>query len=213
MRNHASIFAIVVAAAILVPTGAATAQTAPAPDEIVFVPPALGAPGNRVGAGTRGGVANTPGIALLAPPGGGMTASDQPTLYWWLEVPFAGELSVSLGAANAARQLISTREAVDLPAGQHAFALADYGLRLSAGTIYRWTVTLDPAGGGAKISGSSFVQLSESAIPSTTTADPAEANRQAAAGNWYDAFAAVADDPDTSVLRDALLHQVGIEID
>jgi hypothetical protein len=55
--------------------------------------------------------------------------------------------------------------------------------------------------------------LTESAIPSTTTADPAEANRQAAAGNWYDAFAAVADDPNTSVLRDALLHQVGIEID
>lgn len=192
--------------------GAAPAQTATA-QEITFTPPAVGAPGNRTGAATRGGTADTAGVTLLAPSGGGMTADPQPTLFWWLDRPFRGELNISFGASDAGRPLLDSRESVELPAGQHAFALSDYGLRLVAGTIYRWSVVLTPADGGARLSGSSYIEVATATPPAGADTPVAKASRQAAAGNWYDAFALVATDPALADQRAALLKQVGIELD
>src|SRR5271168_697816 len=48
-----------------------------------YVPPMRGAPGGRTGGGSRGIKGSDLTIAVLAPDHVGLTAEDQPTLYWY----------------------------------------------------------------------------------------------------------------------------------
>src|SRR5262245_19535022 len=57
-------------------------QTKATPD-ILYVPPEVGFPGHRVGAGTRG-MGRGASLQLLAPDHLGYTTEAQPTLYWYL---------------------------------------------------------------------------------------------------------------------------------
>jgi len=52
-----------------------------------YQPPLRGAPGGRVGGGTRGTGRETFVLSVLAPDHTGLTVSEQPALYWFISNP------------------------------------------------------------------------------------------------------------------------------
>lgn len=168
--------------------------------EIVFIPPAIGAPGGRVGAGTRTtGQAQNGSLVLLAPPGGGYSLSDAPTLHWWLAEPHQGRLRITLQAVGAGRPLLEFEEEAESEAGLQSLALADLGLRLKAETIYRWSVALE-SGGNWRAPVESYLEVRRLGGQTPDSNDSGALGR---GGYWYDALAtAIARDLDwRSLLR------------
>ena len=53
----------------------------------VYNPPSRGAPGGRIGGGTRGGGQNVFVLSVLAPDHSAFTTSEQPSLYWFISNP------------------------------------------------------------------------------------------------------------------------------
>lgn len=193
-----------------------TTQTVPV-DDIVFVPPVIGAPGDRIGAGTRGGGETGDGergdgVRLLAPPGGGLSATQSPRLYWWLDTPFDGTLQIDLTADGADRPLLSFDEDAKLAPGLQVFALPDLGLRIRDAQIYRWTVRLTPQDARTTLSASSFVEFraSDDDAAGTAGADGKGAIAALAAnGYWYDAFDQAADGATLTDVQKKLMAQAG----
>lgn len=182
---------------------------------IAYVPPPMGAPGGRVGAATRD-LPDAP-LRALAPEGGGYTAGASPVLYWASARPVRGRLRFVLGAHGAKPLVVIVNQVVSLPAGTHQVRLADHGLRLVEGTVYRWAVTVWPEGGGARQEAVSYIARRRAGSALRTAVKdrgPAEAARAyAAAGFWYDALALLMTDARHRALRHALLRQTGIALD
>lgn len=193
----------------------------PAPQ---YKPPLRGAPGGRVGGGTRGGEADLPSPSVLAPEHVGLTGEEQPSLYWFLPKSTSLLVEVTVIEAQAIKPLLEMRLAAPLTPGVHRLRLGDHGVRLVPGVQYQWFVALvrDPdyrskdilAGGGIE-----RIELPEALRTRLLRAGKIELpNLYAEAGIWYDAVAAISDliesRPDDPVLRGqraALLDQVGLQ--
>jgi hypothetical protein len=190
----------------------------------VYKPPLRGAPGGRVGGGTRG----TPGrdtftLSVLAPDANGLTVSEQPALYWFISADISLPVEVTIADPNGTQPLLEKRVPTPVKRGVQRFPLADHGVKLAPGIPYRWSVTVvsdpnrrsrdilasgtiervePPAGLGAKLQGASKANL---------------AFLYADAGIWYDALAAISEliesSPNDAELlrqREALLTQAGL---
>src|SRR6266545_4904115 len=190
----------------------------------VYKPPLRGAPGGRVGGGTRG----TPGrdtftLSVLAPDANGLTVSEQPSLYWFISADISLPVEVTIADPNGTQPLLEKRVPTPVRRGVQRFPLADVGAKLAPGIPYRWSVTVvsdpnrrsrdilasgtiervePPAGLGAKLQGASKTNL---------------AFLYADAGIWYDALAAISEliesspnDADLLRQREALLTQAGL---
>ncbi len=111
----------------------------------VYNPPKRGAPGGRVGGGTRGPGDDLPTLSVLAPDHIGLTTREQPTLYWYLSKPttLPVELAIirSLGVQPLS-PLLETRIPAPAQAGIQAIRLADHAVKLIPGEQYQWYVTL-----------------------------------------------------------------------
>lgn len=141
----------------------------------VFVPPDIGAPGERLGAGTRDIVGMTEGLLLLVPEGGGLTTSGAPPLVWQLANGFRGKMTTQIWAPGASGVVLKRNG--PLPKGYYSLDLQRSNFRLKEGVIYVWKVVLTE--------GDLVVAVAESLVERVgpTDEDPGQL------GIWFDALA------------------------
>jgi hypothetical protein len=186
-------------------TAQAADQPSPTADAVPhYVPPMRGAPGGRTGGGSRGAKGPDLSVAVLAPDHVGLTAEDQPTLYWYASSPVDQPVEFAITADNVETPLIDVKLPSPAPAGINAVKLKQLGVHLKPGTPYQWSVSVVRNGDArsADLVASGYVEFA-SGKPKPATADAA-----GQAGLWYDAVDLTAGQPATA--RAALLEQVGL---
>lgn len=104
-----------------------------------YVPPRLGAPDNRVSGATRG--VDVMQLAALAPLDVGLTAREQPRLYWFNSQPIQGGASITLIDDTSSRTVFKATVPGPLPAGINSFPLAGTPGRIG-NAAYQWTLTV-----------------------------------------------------------------------
>ena len=198
----------------------APATTVAAP---VYKPPLRGAPGGRVGGGTRGSGREVFVLSVLAPDHSGLTVTEQPSLFWFISSVTSAPVELTVMDPQATEPVFETRISPPVAPGVHRLRLADHGVRLSPGVPYRWFVAVvldsgrrskDVLAGGA---------IERVALPEGLGTKLAQAGKgelpflYAEAGLWYDALAAISElieaapyDPVFRRQRGLLLSQVGL---
>ena len=190
----------------------------------VYKPPLRGAPGGRVGGGTRG----TAGrdlfvLSVLAPDHKALTATEQPSLYWYISGDTSLPVEIAVSDPNATEPLLEKTIPGPVTRGVHHINLAEYGVKLAPNVAYRWSVTVVPDSNRRSRDILSSGVVERVAPPSELTVKVTGARKEqlpgiyAEAGLWYDALAAmsalVAGAPTDASLRQqraALLAQVGL---
>jgi hypothetical protein len=188
----------------------------------VYNPPSRGAPGGRIGGGTRGG-GNIFVLSVLAPDHSGFTISEQPSLYWFISKPTALPIELTVMDSQGIKPLLETKLPSPAEPGIQRVRLADYNVHLAPGAAYRWFVAVVPdaerrskdilAGGAIE-----RVDLQEDVKAKLAQASDKEVPFvYAQAGLWYDALKSISDlidaAPQNQELRNertALLKQVGL---
>ncbi len=190
----------------------------------VYKPPRRGAPapGRRVGGGTRGTNKSLPVISVLAPDHTGLTVQEQPALYWFASAVVDAPIELTVIDEKGIQPVLETRLAPPTQPGVQRVRLADYGIRLTAGERYQWSIALvlDPEHRSKDITAIGAIKrIKRSEVKSTLTdvANTEAPYRYADAGLWYDAVMAISDlidaapeDLDLRSQRAGLLEQVGL---
>jgi len=191
----------------------------------VYKPPQLGAPGGRVGGGTRGIGGDALSLVALAPNHVGLTTQVQPTFYWYLSGTPNFPLIFTLIEYKAVKPLVEKQIKMPIKAGIYSISLKEYGISLEPGTTYRWFVSIVPdqdrrakdlvAGAMIELTSPSE-SLNAKVRGSTGRVQTAYAFAEE--GIWYDALMALSevidaspDNLDLQQQRLTLLKQVGIE--
>ncbi|MGH0035953.1 MAG: DUF928 domain-containing protein [Myxococcota bacterium] len=187
-------------------------------------PPDRGTPERRVGGATRR-AAPLPELVALGPDHLGRTREPAPTLFWLASADSDARLEFSLMRKRDASQLDQVLVRTIAPRvrrGIGSLSLAELGVELEPGVVYRWYVAavIDPDKRARDVvAGAALERVSEmqaEILPGVEAADI-----YAREGFWYDAFGAVqlglADRPETTrrvarleSARRSLLSQVGI---
>lgn len=196
----------------------------PAPQKPAFVykPPLRGAPGARVGGGTRGSGEQAAKLEVLAPDHVGLTTRAQPVLYWYAHAPAPVHFQFAL-MDDSIDPLLEIQTVNQQVSGIQSLDLADHGVSLQPGVTYYWSVALvtDAGNRSADIVSSGMIERIEpgegltSRINGNRGIDLAE--MFASEGIWYDALAtlsgmiaAAPGDERLVSIRDALLEQEGL---
>jgi hypothetical protein len=205
------------------PLASFAADAQPSTGGAVYKPPKRGAPGGRVGGGTRGIQRDVFVLSVLAPDHSGFTTSEQPSLYWYISAATSLPVELTLMDPQGVQPILETRITTPVQAGVHRVRLADHSIRLSPGAPYRWFVAVVPdaerrskdilAGGAIE-----RVEAPEELKSKLAKAQKTElASIYAEAGMWYDAVAAISElieaapqDAGLRKERTALLAQVGL---
>jgi len=209
--------------ALLILAGPLSFLVADAADAPVYKPPTRGAPGGRVGGGTRGTQREVFVLSVLAPDHSGFTTSEQPSLYWYISAPTSLPVEVTVMDPQGVQPILETRLSPAVKAGVQRIRLADYNVRLSPGAAYRWFVAVVPdadrrskdiLAGGAIERVETPDELKAKLIQ---TANKDMPSVYAEAGIWYDALRAISDlieaapqDQELQKQRAAMLAQVGL---
>ena len=191
--------------------------------EPVYKPPMRGAPGGRVGGGTRGTGREAFVLSVLAPAHTGLTTSEQPELFWFISSSSSYPVELTVVDPQKSDPLLELRIEPPVSAGFHKVRLADHGVRLAPGVPYQWYVAVVPDSGRRSkdiLAGGSIERVSP---PDGLQARIAKASKSdvpsmyAEAGLWYDAVAALGElidgaptDRALQNQRSALLRQVGL---
>jgi hypothetical protein len=188
----------------------------------VYNPPSRGAPGGRIGGGTRGGGQNVFVLSVLAPDHSAFTTSEQPSLYWFISNPTSLPIELTLMDPQGVKPILETQLPAPTKPGIQRVRLADYNVRLAPGAAYRWFVAVVPdadrrskdilAGGAIE-----RVDLQEDVKTKLAKASDKELPFvYAQAGLWYDALKSISDLIVAAPLiqglryeRTGLLNQVG----
>jgi hypothetical protein len=194
--------------------GAASAQASgsdPTPPR-GYVPPKVGAPDNRVSGATRGPEGEAMQLAALAPPDVGLTAREQPRLYWFNSRPIGGGASITIIDDATNRTVFKATVPGPLPAGINSFPMAGTHGRISDDTAYRWSLTVvlstqDP----------SRNPVASGLIERVARPGTVGGGKPPAAGLWYDEVDSISQSirraPGDRSLRQArstLLEQAGL---
>ena len=189
----------------------------------VYNPPSRGAPGGRIGGGTRGGGQNVFVLSVLAPDHSAFTTSEQPSLYWFISKPTSLPVELTVMDPQGVQPILETRVPAPVKAGIQPVRLADYNVHLAPGAAYRWFVAVIPdadrrskdilAGGAIE-----RVDLQQDVKAKLAKASEKEIPFiYAQAGLWYDALKSISDlidaapqDQELHNQRSALLKQVGL---
>jgi len=197
-----------------------TSASAPAP---VYTPPKRGAPGGRVGGGTRGIRREVFVLSVLAPDHSGFTTKEQPSLYWFISNSTSLPVELTVMDPQGVEPILETRIPAPVQAGVHRIRLSDYNVRLAPGAAYRWFIAVVPDADrrSKDILAGGAVERVE--MPSELKAKLAKADKSeipaiyAEAGLWYDTVAALSElieaAPQDEALRQqrtALFSQVGL---
>jgi hypothetical protein len=184
----------------------------------LYVPPELGIPGGRVGAGTRGSGRQS-SLQLLAPDHPGLTHAAQPTLYWYLAKATTTRIDVTIQDPDSVEPLLEVQLPLPVAAGVHRIQLADHGVRLQPEKSYQWFVSLvpDPQRRSSDFVAGAWIRLDPTTEGLRATPDARKVVVYAENGIWYDAIASVSEQIDAAprdaalrVQRAALLEQVGL---
>lgn len=190
----------------------------------VYQPPRRGAPLVRVGGGTRGEGDTEPAVYVLAPEHTGLTTTTQPVLFWYSSGPSAARLEFALIDERSIAPVLETSLEPTRSAGIHRIALSAYGIELSPGMEYQWSVALIPdleqrsrdLVATGRIEHVPLVPALASEIKNASPEDlPSLYARE---GLWYDALAALSalidarpKDSQLWEFRAALIEQVGLQ--
>jgi len=188
----------------------------------VYNPPQRGAPGGRVGGGTRGGT-NVFVLSVLAPDHSGFTTNEQPALYWYISNGTSLPIELTLMDPQGVQPILETKLPAPAKGGIQRVRLADYNVHLAQGAAYRWFVAVVPdADRRSKdiLAGGAIERVE---MPADVKAKLAQAGKNetpfvyAQAGLWYDALRSISElidaapqDQDLRKQRTALLTQVGL---
>ncbi len=193
--------------------------------EPLYQPPRRGAPGGRVGGGTRGPSMDLPLLYALVPDHVAITAEKQPSFVWYLSQATVLPLELTVVEAMMVEPMLEVSLSSPAEAGIHMISLTQYDLSLEAGKTYQWFVSLIPdptrrskdiiAGGLLQVE-----QLPDELADTVTPATPLDATKfLAKAGFWYDAMAVITQgiqaNPTDQALRGVravLLQEVGLNI-
>jgi len=192
----------------------------------VYQPPLRGAPGGRIGGGTRGiGDERITlfVLAVLAPNHVGLTTQGQPNLYWYLSQPTNLPIEVTIIEDQAISPLFERRINLPVQAGINCVRLADHRVTLLPGKQYRWFVAAVPSADHRSkdiIAGGMIerVESSEALRAKLSQADKRNIPYiYAESGIWYDAIMAISElieanpnDMNLRKQRAALIEQVGL---
>src|SRR5262245_36734383 len=189
----------------------------------VYTPPKRGAPGGRVGGGTRGIQREVFILSVLAPDHSGFTTSEQPSLYWFISNSTSLPVELTVMDPQGVQPILETRIPAPVQAGVHRVRLADYNIRLAPGAAYRWFVSVVPDSDRRSKDIMAGGAIERVEMPEGLKAKIAQAPKSdlpsiyAEAGMWYDTVAAISDlieaAPQDQALRKqrtALLAQVGL---
>jgi hypothetical protein len=186
-----------------------------------YRPPARGAPGGRIGGGSRGAQNEIPTILVLAPDHEGLSATNQPVVFWYLSQDTAGsDIKVAVGEAGGGESTVTQVLAGQIERGIHPLSFAQMGITLRADASYEWKVSYaSPTDSSKTMLSRGLISYSEP--KSRVKADVAKAKADdlpfvyASAGYWYDAVQAlsvrITDNPGMTkykAMRAALLDQV-----
>jgi len=209
-----------VAGLVLGPSLSSLGADATAP---IYQPPKRGAPGGRVGGGTRGGQQNTFVLSVLAPDHSGFTTSDQPSLYWFISTATTLPVEITVMDADGIQPIVETKLPEPVTAGVHRIRLSDYNVHLKPGAAYRWFVSVVPDADRRSKDITAGGAIERIEMPEALKAKVAQAKKTdlpsiyAEAGIWYDTVAVMSDlidaAPQDQALRQqrtALLRQVGL---
>jgi len=194
----------------------------------VYQLPKVGKPRGRIGGGRRGPIGPAAELHVLVPEHVGQTASAQPSLYWYLAGPVAGEVAFELALIDATSvdPLVDARLERPASAGIQRVRLADLGVALEPGQEYQWSIAVvpDPEDHSKDVVASGWIErvpAPEGMQERLGAAGPdGAAAVYGAAGLWYDtldaAYERVRANPDAPTYRQqlaALLEQVGLPAD
>ena len=177
-----------------------------------------------MGGGTRGPGDALPTLVALAPNHVGLTAREQPSLYWYISKVTDHPLELTIVEQQTIDPVLETALSQPTHHGVQRVRLADYGVRLALDKEYHWFVALisdrehrskDRLAGGRI----ERVDLPEFVIARLAHASHAESTAiYAEAGYWYDAMTAASDaivasshDARVRDVRASLLEQVGLK--
>jgi hypothetical protein len=182
-----------------------------------------GAPGGRIGGGTRGVGGESLALSVLAPDDRALTISEQPTLYWFISSRTSLPVEVVVMDPGGIRPMLELTMAPPTEAGLHAIRLADHGIRIAPGIAYRWYVAVVPDASRRSrdiLAGGTVERIVPPPDLSSSLSQAGGEERvffYANAGLWYDALTAATDMVDQSPgdlalrqQRSALLKQVGL---
>ena len=203
------------------------ADTHPVPSlkssEPLYQPPRRGAPGGRVGGGTRGPSMALPLLYALVPDHVAITAEEQPPLVWYLSKATSLPLEFTVVEDMGVEPILEVALPSPTEAGIHMISLVQYDLRLEAGKTYQWFVSLIPdstrrskdiiAGGLLEVE-----SLPDGLADNVKQATPLDATKLLAkAGFWYDAMGVITQEIQANPMdqalrkvRAALLEQVDL---
>src|SRR5262249_50829468 len=189
----------------------------------VYQPPKRGAPGGRVGGGTRGTTREVFVVSALAPDHSGFTTSEQPSLYWFISSSTSLPVELTVMDPQGVQPILETRLPAPVTAGVQRIRLLEYNVRLAPGAAYRWFVSVVPDADrrSKDIMAGGTIECVE--MPEGLKAKLAQAAKSdlpsiyAEAGLWYDTVAEISElieaAPQDQALRKqrtALLAQVGL---
>lgn len=187
----------------------------------IYKPPARGAPGGRVGGGTRGGD-QTFTLSVLAPNHTALTAKEQPDLYWYVSRAISTPIVFTL-SDDGAKPLVEQTLTPPFEVGIHRISLSTFDVRLALGKQYRWFVSLvsDPNRRSRDVLAGATIERAASvgvnSMPSVQDSRSGETHHLAESGHWYDAIAMLSEDidhnpsePSYRTQRAGLLQQVGL---
>lgn len=197
---------------------------APAPAPVpVYTPPKRGAPGGRIGGGTRGTQREVFILSVLAPDHSGFTTSEQPSLYWFISKSTSLPVELTVMDPQGVQPILETRIPAPVEAGVHRIRLSDYNVRLASGAAYRWFVSVVPDADRRSKDITAGGAIERVEMPEGLQAKVAQAPKSdlpslyGEAGLWYDTVGAISElieaAPQDQALRKqrtALLTQVGL---
>ena len=199
---------------------AGTAEKISAP---LYQPPRRGAPGGRVGGGTRGPSPGLPVLYALVPDHVAVTAKEQPPLVWYLSKATSFTLEFTVLDGLGVEPVLEVPLASPAEAGIHLIHLGEYDLKFEEGKTYQWFVSLipDPARRSKDIIAGGMLEvdsLPENIAEAVKVATPQAATKLLAqAGFWYDAMGVISQEiqanptePTLHDVRATLLEQVDL---
>jgi hypothetical protein len=162
-------------------------------------------------------------LSVLAPDHTGLTAVEQPSLFWFISNPITLPLELTVMDPRRAQPLLETSLPAPQQGGIQRVRLSDHGVRLEPGVAYRWfiAVVADPGRRSRDILSGGAIERID--LPTDLQARLATAQAQekpavyAEGGYWYDALAAISDliesAPGNGALqseRQDMLKQIGL---
>jgi len=187
---------------------------------VVYRPPRRGAPRANVGAGGVRGARALSQPLVLAPDHVGLTTNAAPSLFWYIDGPPDGALSVmfTLNQENRIEPLVEAKLAAPEGAGIQRIRLADHGIELAPNVDYEWSIALVDEDERQPQVAVSVGYLRRVARPAELSGAQPDAAAYARTGLWYDALAALGDaiaqhpgDAKLRAQRSSLLRQAQLE--